>query len=255
MSSVSNLDAIEFLFSLEEDSSDLTYIDPPYFTGRDFKTVDGREAYSDKWNDADCYKAFIISLCAGARYCLKESGVLWIQCDWRMQADIFLIMREAFGESNFINSVVWPYRSGGGAKGKFSRKHDDLHIYGKNIHCFGNSKNAQLETLRMPYAPGTDTTKPGFHPEGAVMSDVWTDIGFMGTSNNERVGYPTQKSEELLERIIRASVHEEGSTIIDPTCGSGTTAAVAKKLGHIYHVNDQSKVAYEITMERLQAIG
>jgi site-specific DNA-methyltransferase (adenine-specific) len=146
------------------------------------------------------------------------------------------------GEQNFLNEIVWAYRSGGASKRHLSRKHDTLLWYAKGD---GYTFNPQ----RVPYAPGTDVSRPGFHPDGKLMTDVW-DISFISTSSHERTGWPTQKPVTLLSRVVEL-FSNRGDVVLDPFCGSGTTGVAAKRLGRGSVLLDVNPDATALAGERV----
>jgi site-specific DNA-methyltransferase (adenine-specific) len=170
------------------------------------------------------------------------------------------MLDELFGAGHFLNEIVWSYRSGGRPGQWFARKHDTLLLYAKRVgwHTFNRLRGGQYRTRDLcmtkegrPYK----STKKGliyFDPAGPELSDVW-DIPFLSTVSRERTGYPTQKPEALLERIIKASSNE-GDLVADVFCGSGTTLVVAKRLNRRYLGCDINPEAVTIAKRRLAGV-
>jgi site-specific DNA-methyltransferase (adenine-specific) len=164
------------------------------------------------------------------RRVLKPTGSLYLHCDSAASHYLKLLLDSIFGPTNFRNEIVWCYKTGGASHRHFSKKHDLLFFYTKGdqytfhalkeksymMHRYGFKKSEFLRDERGEYT-------------WVYMKDVW-DIPALGAADGQRLGYPTQKPEALLERIIRAS-SDEGELVLDPFCGSGTTLATAQRLG------------------------
>jgi hypothetical protein len=144
-----------------------------------------------------------------------------------------MVMDEIFSNDNFRNEIIWSYRTGGVSKKTFARKHDTILFYTKsNRYNFNTQYYQSWQMKKYNYSKKypdyfDQKTKKWYHL--AVCRDVWDDTYPIGTSAKERLGYPTQKPEALLERIIKVSSNE-GDIVLDPFCGCGTTVIVASKL-------------------------
>ena len=161
---------------------------------------------------------------------LKQSGSLYLHCDPTASHYLKLLMDAIFGGANFRNEIVWWYKTGGASRRYFARKHDLIFFYSKSdryvfhslkeksymMHSYGFKKSTFLRDARGEYTL-------------VYMKDVW-ELPALGAADKQRLGYPTQKPESLLERIIQAS-SDAGEVVLDPFCGSGTTLAVAQRLG------------------------
>lgn len=229
-----NLDAMVSLLGQYKGKIDLIYIDPPYLTGLDFKTKEGNFAYTDKFT-LDGYLQFIYERLYLMSLLLKDTGSIYVHVDYRTTAYIRLILDEILGESNFRNEIIWCYSGPSNTKDYFSRKHDSIFFYAK-------TKYTQFNIQRIPHKSGlhgrgglgfktsnSNVSLDELENKGKILEDWWFDITPVGRLKNELLGYPTQKPEALLERIITASSNE-GDLIADFFCGSGTTLAVAQKL-------------------------
>ncbi len=253
-------DNLAFMSTLENGSCDLIYADPPFNLNR---TVGGRgdksPSFSDRHEDGlEGYLDELRPRVAEMRRLLSPSGSLYIHLDWRTVHYVKILLDELFGSGNFLNEIIWSYRGGGRPARWFPRKHDTLLVYAKRIgdHTFNRIRGGSYRTqdLRVsedgrPYK----STRSGplyFHPDGPAVSDVW-EIPFLSTVAKERTGYPTQKPEALLERVIRASSNE-GDLVADFYCGSGTTLAVAERLGRRWIGCDENPEAVAITQRRLE---
>jgi len=164
---------------------------------------------------------------------LKPTGSIYLHCDPTASHYLKQLMDAVFGPEHFQNEIVWHYTGGGRSKRYFSRKHDILFWY-----CRGHPAVFNIDEVRFPYKETSGYAKGGIvskagkrylpHPKGTPVDDVW-DIPIINPLAKERLGYPTQKPEALLERIIKASSNE-GDVVLDPFCGCGTTIAVAQRL-------------------------
>lgn len=265
----------------------LIYIDPPFDVGADFSMdieIGGETfhkepnlleqiAYRDTWGrGADSFIAMIYERLILMCDLLHPEGSIFVQVDWRMSGFVRLVLDEVFGKggenekAGFRNEIIWHYQTGGRQENSFSRKHD-------SIFWFSRSKNWLFDAdavgvlrgaeKRNNMKRGTDEDGRGFwsiksagkiykyyDDEKITPPDVWSDISHMQQHDPQRVGYPTQKPEALLERIIKASSNE-GDLVADFFCGSGTTAAVAEKLGRKWIATDLGKFGIHTTRKRL----
>lgn len=246
---------------------DLIYIDPPFDSKTDYRTkislLDGeleqkpttieQFAYSDTWRDGTVsYLKMIYPRLMMMRELLSDKGSIYVHCDWHVGHYLKIIMDNIFGKGNFINEIVWSYKSGGASKRKFSSKHDVIMFYSKtDKYYFSELKEKSYNRGLKPYRfKGVEEFKDeiGWYTM-TYMRDVW-DIDMVGRTSSERVGYATQKPGKILERIIAASCPENG-IIADFFSGSGTTAAVAEKLGRRWIAADIGKPACMISRKRL----
>lgn len=161
---------------------------------------------------------------------LKPTGSLYLHCDPAAGHYLKILLDSVFGAANFRNEIVWFYKTGGASPRRFARKHDLIFFYTRGerylfhplkeksymMHRYGFKKSEFLRDERGQYT-------------WVYMKDVW-ELPALGAADSQRLGYPTQKPEALLERIIQAS-SSEGDVVLDPFCGSGTTLAVAQRLG------------------------
>lgn len=259
----------------------LIYIDPPFFTGADFtiRTKLGNEkiekepsiieerAYKDTWSGGIAsYLKYMYERLVLMRELLAENGSIYVHLDWHVGHYVKVMMDEIFGADNFINDIIWSYQGTGAPKKGFKHKHDIILFYSKSENFFFNEKEAA--------EPMTEKTKGKFsmvdeegrkykhykHPDGTYhrqyldetkemrLRAVW-EISTI-QSWNEKLDFTTQKPEALLKRIILASSNP-GDIVADFFCGSGTTLAVAEKLGMRWIGSDLSKFAIQVTRKRL----
>ncbi|MCL2520332.1 MAG: restriction endonuclease [Spirochaetaceae bacterium] len=193
------------------------------------------------------------------RKVLKDSGSLYLHCDPTMSHYLKIVLDLIFGEKNFRNEIVWCYRGAGYPKLDFGKRHDIIFRYSKT-----ENYKFYLDEVRMPYAEetvkrfsykignkrgGKDFGQQSLHPLGRQPDDWFADLQPIAPSAKERLGYPTQKPEALLERIIKAS-SQENDLIADFFCGCGTTVAVAEKLNRKWLGVDISHLAVTLVEEK-----
>ena len=184
---------------------------------------------------------------------LKKTGSIFVHCDWHASHYIKVEMDKIFGHTAFVNEIVWCYKSGGASpKRYFSRKHHTLFFYTRDdLYYFKPRKEKSYNRGFKPYrfSGGQEfQDEIGWHTL-VGMKDFW-EIDMLGRTSSERIGYPTQKPEKLLERIITSCSPEDG-VVADFFLGGGTTAAVAQRLGRRWIACDQSRVAVAVAADRL----
>jgi len=237
-----NLQALKHLIKLKKegklrnpDGSDgvkLCYIDPPFATLRDFSGTENQKAYADKIMGSE-FIEFLRKRLILIKELLSDDGTIYIHLDQKRAHYVKLILDEVFGENNFLNEIVWHYTGGGRSKNYFSGKHDNIFWYRK-----GKDHIFNINEVRVPYKETSGYAKGGIvsaagkkyepNPLGTPVDDVW-DIPIINPLAEERIDYPTQKPETLIERIIKVSSNE-GDLVLDCFAGSGTTGAVAEKI-------------------------
>jgi DNA modification methylase len=256
----------------------LVYIDPPFDVGADFSmnieigegdeaesftkkpSVIEEVAYRDTWGKgADSFVAMIYERLKLIHDLLAEDGSVYVHCDWRVNSYMRLILDEIFGKDNQTGEIVWNYSWGLRTETTWNRKHDTILMYSKNKEGFIFNANSVLEERKMSEATANrlkykgalikDGNKGRGTEEKALPSDVWYVATINGMSI-ERLGYPTQKPEELIEKIILASSNK-GDLIADFFCGSGTTLSVAEKLGRKWIGSDLGKFGVHTTRKRM----
>ena len=191
---------------------------------------------------------------------LKPTGSLYLHIDHTAHAYAKALLDAIFGRDNFRNEIVWSYKTGGSSKTYFSQKHDTLLFYTKGKTWTFNAQKEKSYTKAKSRKPGTVNYGAGnaefYSDEDGVynwvnMRDVW-EISYIGSTNPERTGYPTQKPLALYERIIRASSNE-GDFVLDPFCGCATTPVAAESLGRQWIGMDIWPGAHGIVIDRLNA--
>lgn len=246
----------------------LIYLDPPFCTGKLFspRSISGDNiAYFDNLSH-DKYMALMRATLGKCHELLADNGSIYLHIDYRMSAYMRLLLDEIFGIENFMNEIIWSYKSGGRSKSHFPRKHDNIFLYSKtknpyfNIEAVGiprgrdrrnHMKRAVDESGRVYYSIFTNKKQYKYYEDDLVYPcDVWNDIEHLHQRDSERQGYPTQKPEALLKRIMQAS-SKEGDIVCDLFSGSGVTASVASALGRKWLAADSSCLAVATLRRRL----
>ena len=278
-----NLQVLAHLLKQHRGAVDLIYIDPPFDSKAEYikkvkirgEEVSGEQQslieekqYNDIWKN-DEYLQFMYERLLIARELLSDTGSIYLHCDWHKGAYLRLIMDEVFGEENFVNEIIWHYRRWTAPSNDFQKLHDNLFWYSKNKACKVYNpvwmKPANEEKgVRESYERDEDGKlfrwqslhgkryKIYRDERGVQAGDVW-DISFVHPSGGERTDYPTQKPEELLERIIKATSNES-DLVLDFFCGSGTTLAAAQKLNRRWIGCDINRTAIQTTIKRLSNV-
>jgi site-specific DNA-methyltransferase (adenine-specific) len=261
-------DNADVLPRLPSGSFQLVYIDPPFNTGerRDRRTLrtvreqpdggdrtgfggrrytsveTGRMSYPDSFAD---YAGFLAPRLEEARRLLTDSGTIYVHLDWREAHYAKVLLDDIFGRDCFLNEVIWAYDFGGRAKDRWPAKHDTILVYVKQMgaHLFDQD---QIE--RVPYlAPGL--VGPVKAERGKLPTDVWWHT-IVPTGGREKTGYPTQKPEGVLRRVLQPSTRP-GDWVLDFFAGSGTTGAVAAATGRRFVLVDANPVAVDVMRRRL----
>ena len=249
-------DNLEELAKLPKESVDLIYIDPPFFTHKQYEVVWKDEAevrsYKDRWEGGIEHFISWLKPRVKAMYeVLKPTGSFYLHCDWHANAHIRIMLDEIFGEENFQNEIIWAYRTGGATKKRWSRKHDTIYFYTKsNKYTFNLTKERIY--YEKPFFTSEKDEQGRWYAD-VLPVDVW-EIPAVINVSKERVGYPTQKPEALLDRIIKASSNK-GDVVADFFCGCGTTIAVAQQLGRRWIGVDISPTAIKVIQRRLDKGG
>lgn len=257
-------DNATILPTLAPGSVTLAYLDPPFATGRDFHTRAGELAYSDRWPSFDAYLEHLRVRLELLRSLLAPHGSCVVHVDPRTSGYVRVLGDSIFGRDAFASEIVWRYRRWPSPTSNFQRVHDvllrwvadphaaprwtQLHepLAASTIATWGTGRQqAQTDATGRRYkSVSEDVQSPG-----VPLGDVW-ELPIIAPSGRERTGYPTQKPEALLERLLRA-LTIEGDLVVDPYCGSGTTLAVAARLGRCAVGIDASPVAIATARERL----
>ncbi len=252
---------------------DLIYIDPPFDSKADYRTkitlpnvnlnqkptVIEQFAYADTWKDGTVsYLKMIYPRLALMRELLSEKGSIYVHIDWHVGHYVKILLDDIFGKENFRNEIVWCYTGPSPANKDFPKKHDVIFRYAKTNNFVFNADDIRIAyKADFTNARGVHGKKDyneeeqlERHEKGKIPEDFWTDISNVSSWRNELVGYITQKPSKLVERIIKASSNEN-SIIADFFGGSGTTAAVAEKLGRRWISSDIGKPSIMVQRKRL----
>ncbi|MBM0153687.1 site-specific DNA-methyltransferase [Segatella copri] len=252
---------------------DLIYIDPPFDSKADYRTkvklpgVDLQQkptvveqfAYADTWEEGTIsYLKMIYKRLVLMKELLSSNGCIYVHIDWHVGPYVKTILDDIFGKENFVNEIVWSYSWGIRTDSRWNRKHDTIYMYSKSAENIKFNANEVLEERQVSESTANrlkykgalikDGNKGRGDSELALPSDVWYIATINGMAK-ERLNYATQKPEALLERIIKASSNE-GDLVCDFFGGSGTTAAVAERLGRRWITCDIGKPASLVMRKR-----
>lgn len=262
-------DNLPLLKSMPNASVQLIYVDPPFNTGRaqvrtnrkSRVSESGRVGFQGKryeqivervlsYDDAFAdYWSFLEPRLEEAWRLLNESGSLYLHLDFRESHYAKVLLDALFGRECFLNEIIWAYDYGARSKSKWPAKHDNILVYVKNPEKYFFDSQA---VDREPYmAPGLVT--PEKAKLGKLPTDVWWHT-IVSPTGKEKTGYPTQKPEGILRRIITAS-SKPGDMVLDFFGGSGTTAAVAHQLGRKFITMDRNPEAISVIKARLEKLG
>lgn len=247
----------------------MIYIDPPFYSKADYKAkintthpllkdiaLIEQKAYKDTWeNGIEEYLQALSDRIIVMKELLKDSGSIFLHLDWHIVHYVKIIMDEIFGAEQFVNEIIWTYKSGGVSKRYFARKHDTILMYGKTKdYKYNPQKEKSYNRGFKPYKfKNVEEFQDdiGWHTM-VNMKDVW-QIDMVGRTSGERVSYATQKPEKLLERVIKSTT-DEGDLCIDFYGGSGTLGAVADKLNRRWMMCDQGDLSILTQLKRMTKI-
>jgi site-specific DNA-methyltransferase (adenine-specific) len=259
-------DNLPVLERLPDEAFDLVYIDPPFNTGRAqtrrsmTATADegasrvgfgGRRyrtellqslSYDDAFSD---YLGFLQPRLTRARELLAPHGTLYFHIDYREAHYCKLLLDEIFGRDAFLNEIIWAYDYGAKPRRRWPAKHDTILAYVRSpgAHHF-DADAVEREPYMAPGLVGAEKAARGKRP-----TDVWFHT-IVPTNGSEKTGYPTQKPEGVLRRLVAASARP-GGWCLDPFAGSGTVGAVCRELGRRFVLIDSSPEAIEVMRSRL----
>ena len=256
-------DALDVLGGLADGALDAIYVDPPFGTGTVRR---GRQlAYRDRADDPDAFVAWLAPHLEHCRRALAPHGSLLVHLDYRAVHYVKVALDRLFGRARFVNEIVWCYAVGGKSRRGFGRKHDTILWYAR-----GDDWAFYPDAVRIPRRGGSHMRLVGGVQEktdrrtgrvyrypvsaGKVPEDWWTDIETLNHSDRERTGWPSQKPERLVERLL-AAVTRPGDRVGDWCVGSGTTAAVAQRTGRRFVASDRAPEAVALAARRLAAQG
>jgi len=254
---------------------DLVYLDPPFNTGQEFRICrplgDGAQravvetpAYQDAW-ETGAYLQMLHERLLVARDLLAETGSLVVHVDWRVGHLVQVVLDEVFGpgeragpgRAGFRNEIIWGYGGGGSTRNAYRRKHDNLFWYTRSDRwTFNPQYRPYTEGTRQRGLTAVKGPRYALREEGATLESWWTgpEVGkILSPTARENLKYPTQKPEALLHRILQGHSNP-GDLVADFFCGSGTTGAVAERLGRRWIMADASRQAALLSRKRLAAL-
>lgn len=271
-----NLQVMSHLLREFRGEIDLIYIDPPFDSKADYKKkidIKGvgkaesdsssfeEKQYGDIWTN-DEYLQFMYERLTILRELLSDTGCIYLHYDWHKSHHLRMLMDEIFGPDKFVNEVIWHYSGAGTPKGCWAKRHDNLFLYSKTSKYTFNADEVRTEYAattveRFSHAinnvrNGVNFGSQSLNPLGKYPEDV-LDVSIEAPSASIRTGYPTQKPEALLEKLIKASSNP-GDIVFDCFMGSGTTQAIAMKLGRRFIGADINLGAIQTTTKRLLSI-
>jgi DNA modification methylase len=262
-------DSLEVVSSLPSNSVQVIYIDPPFFSQKKH-TLSSKEgkiyAFDDHWDSIEDYIKFMRDRIIECKRVLKDDGTIFLHCDTSAAHHLRLILDDVFGTNNFRSEIIWHYKRWSNSKKGLLNAHQTIYFYSKNNKYKFNkiyteySATTNLDQIVQKRTRNSNN-KSGYLKDingqvvldtsknGVPLSDVW-DLPYLNPKAKERTGYPTQKPIHLLKQIINIS-SDEGDTILDPFCGSGTSMVAAKLMNREYIGVDISPDAIELTNQRL----
>jgi len=218
-------------------------------------------------NDMMAYLSMMAPRLLELKRVLKVTGSIYLHCDPTASHYLKMLMDAVFGGENFQNEVIWCYEIGARSRRRFGRKHDVILFYSKSKEFIFNCDEVMVprkagthmktrtdengRTYQEKIDPGSGKSYRYYLDQGAIPPDFWIGIQQLNREAAERLGYPTQKPEALLERIIKASSNE-GDLVLDPFCGCGTTIAVAQRLNRRWIGIDITHLAVTLIKHRLR---
>jgi len=277
-------DNLIWLKKIPDECIDLIYLDPPFFSNKQYEVIfhDGEEirSFEDRWQGGiNHYVEWMKERVFELHRILKDTGSIYLHCDWHASHYLKVMCDELFGYNNFRNEIVWHYgqRTMHISK-KFNSKHDVILFYSKTSKHDLNqvvvpwtreeiaekrARKIMVDSDGRGYILDNRSVSKGYPvkkqyiedimQKGKAIDDVW-DIPMIVSTSIEREGYPTQKPEILLERIIKASSNKD-DIILDPFCGCGTTIAVAQRLQRKWVGIDVSPAACKLMKNRVEKNG
>ncbi len=252
---------LDRLSQFPDESVDLVYLDPPFFSNKTYEVIWGDEAevrsFEDRWEGGiNHYIEWMAHRVRELHRVLKPTGSLYLHCDWHASHHLRVMLDDIFGASQFRNEIIWHYRRWTGEARSFLKMHDTIFFYSKsNDYNFNRQFTEYTEASKErkknhhTRIKGDDVYVTSVDERGVGENDVW-QISLLNSQARERLGYPTQKPEALLERIVAASSNP-GDVVLDPFAGCGTTQVVAERMKRQWIGMDISPTAVTLMRRRL----
>ncbi len=266
-------DCLEIMAGLKDNSIDMIYLDPPFFTNKKHalspRDRTSHYSFDDIWENHKIYADYMLARLIEAKRILKETGSIFIHCDKSANHILRFVGEEVFGEDNFLSEIIWFYKRWSNSSSNLTPNHQSILFFSKTKKYKFNkiytdySETTNIDQIlqkrsrdvhgKAVYSRNNDgSIIPSDEKKGVPLNDVW-EIPFLNPKAKERIGYPTQKPILLLDRIIEISTNE-GDIVLDPFCGSGTTLVAAKLKGRKFIGIDVSKEAVDLTKSRLETL-
>ena len=263
-------DCLDKLNEISNDSIDIIYLDPPFFTEKVHKLSNRARteefSFNDVWKDNFEYTSFLEERIEKMRNVLKKSGSIFVHCDKNGEHIIRAILDKVFGINNFQSEIIWYYKRWSNSRKGLLPNHQNIYFYSKtkdfkfnqeftkysettNIDQILQRRKRDKHNKSIYDLDENGNFKHNKEKKGVPLGDVW-EIPYLNPKAKERVGYPTQKPLLLIERIIKLTTNES-DIVLDPFCGSGTTCVAAKLLNRNFIGIDNSEDAVKLARERL----
>ncbi len=234
---IAHADWLDFVGTLQPQSIDVLYADPPFNTGRSQRGTDNL-TYPDTWPSIDAWLAWLRERLTATLPALKPTASILLHVDWRTSHHARLLLDDLLAPENFVNHLIWSYGLGGSSPRRFARKHDDILFY---------AIDPERYFFEPPMVPATSNRMKG---ELKKATDL-LEIPAINNMAAERVGWPTQKPLALLEMLVGAC-SPPGGVVFDPCCGSGTTLLAARRRDRCAVGADIAPEAIELAIDRLR---
>ena len=258
---------------IPDNSVDLIYIDPPFFSNKNYEIVWGNSfevrSFGDRFKGGiEHYIEWMRPKIREAKRILKDTSLIYLHCNRYANHHLRILLEDVFGTDNFRNEIIWHYHSGTYPQKDFKNKHDTIFRFSKTNDYIPNmlriprrikkSRFNKIDKDGRKYHLDGHGTK-FYEDTGKIPDDVWTyceneKLTQLNSMSKERIGYKTQKPEVLIDRIIRSSTNED-DIVLDFFGGGGTTAKVCSDLNRRFIIGDVSPVAVRVTADRLSAHG
>lgn len=260
-------DCLSFMKKIEDETVDVIYLDPPFFsqTTQKLSTKNNKiNSFDDRWDTVSDYIYFLKIRFIEMKRILKKEGTIFVHCDKFASHYIRVLLDEIFGYNNFINEIIWSFKKWSNSKNGLQNNHQNIFWYSKSSKFIFNevytdySPTTNIDQILLKRKRDITTNKAIYtdetvnHKKGVLLGDIW-EIPFLNPKAKERVNYPTQKPIILLEKILEISTNKN-SIVFDPFCGSGTTLVTSKLMGRNFIGCDILENAVNIASDRLEKL-